>query len=69
MSNKRLRVFSRWIHIVGAALLGTYLYSPWGSEAWFTALMRWGVMPVLVLTGVAMWKQAQVGRLLRRLSS
>ena len=62
LTNKQLRIWSRWIHLLGAGLIGTFIYSPWRSEDGFVLLMQVGVIPVLTLTGVAMWKQAIVGR-------
>jgi len=45
----------RWLHIVGSVVLGTYLYSPWGAEPAFRALVLYGVFPVLGASGLAMW--------------
>ncbi|CAA9585868.1 MAG: hypothetical protein AVDCRST_MAG86-3751 [uncultured Truepera sp.] len=61
-TNKQVRVWSRWIHLIGAWLIGAFVYSPGRDEAWFVLVMQLGVIPVLTLTGIAMWKQALVGR-------
>ncbi|MCP6760356.1 MAG: hypothetical protein NHB32_16810 [Fischerella sp. CENA71] len=65
MSNKNLRVTMRWIHIVGAGFIGTYIYSPWSSNSAFTALMQFVIIPVLSLTGIVMWKQALLKKLIK----
>ena len=52
----------RWLHIIGSVVLGIYLYSPWGTEPAFRALVLYGVFPVLGASGVVMW---QLPRLLR----
>lgn len=64
MSNKRLRTVLRYVHLVGAALIGTFVYAPWRSEAWFVLSMQVVIIPVLTLSGLALWQQARVGRLL-----
>lgn len=46
----------RWVHILGAALIGTYIYSPWPDQYWFTLLMQALVIPTLTITGLWMWK-------------
>ena len=48
----------RWIHIIGALLIGTYIYSPFSNLLWFQLLMQIGIMPALALTGLWMWKPA-----------
>jgi hypothetical protein len=69
MSNKTLRVTMRWIHIFGSALIGTFVYSPLRSDARFTALMQFVVIPVLLLTGIGMWQQPRLNRLLKHNSA
>lgn len=66
MTAASLRVSLRWFHIVGGLIVGTYLYSPWSANAAFTALTLYVVVPALVLSGLAMWKQGALMRLLRR---
>jgi uncharacterized iron-regulated membrane protein len=51
---------TRIIHLVGAALIGTFVYGPWSNIAWFVALMQFGVIPLLTLSGFVMWQQARV---------
>ncbi len=46
----------RWVHIIGAALIGTYIYAPWSSLEWLTLLIQLIVIPGLTLTGIWMWK-------------
>jgi hypothetical protein len=51
----RLGDILRWIHIIGGIFIGTFVYSPWGTEPAFIAIMQFVVMPVLIMTGIAMW--------------
>ena len=64
MSPTGLRRTLRWVHIVTAALIGTYLYSPWSADPVFAALTLYGVFPLMGLTGIAMWQQGRIARLL-----
>lgn len=69
ISGKQLRRAIRWIHITASILLGIYIYSPWSRYVVFSRVMQIGVMPVLTLSGIAMWQQARMLQLLRRFSS
>ena len=55
MSTRRTRTALRWLHLLGAALIGTYVYSPWDDIAWYAMLVEWGVIPLLVVSGLWMW--------------
>ena len=48
----RLRV----LHLVASAVLGTYVYSPWGAEPWFRLVIQVVVIPLITLSGLWMWK-------------
>ena len=61
-----LRQGLRWVHLGGAAILGTYLYSPWGADPTFHAIVAYGVFPAMALTGVILWQQRWLNRLLLR---
>lgn len=69
ISGKQLRRVTRWIHIVGSILLGIYIYSPWSRYVAFSRLMQIGVIPILTLSGIAMWQQARTLQLLRQFTS
>ena len=56
MSRYAQRNLIRTIHLVGAASIGTYVYSPWSDVAWFALFNQALVIPVLSLTGLWMWK-------------
>ncbi len=63
---KRTRNILRWIHIAGAGVLGTYIYSPWSSDPTFQLLVQAVVFPGLLgVTGIALWQQGRIKRLLR----
>lgn len=69
ISGKQLRRITRWIHIIGSILLGIYIYSPWSRYVAFSRLIQISVIPILTLSGIAMWQQARTLQLLRRFSS
>jgi hypothetical protein len=59
------RSIFRWIHIVfGIPIIG-YIYSPFKELPNYAAVVRYVAIPVIVLTGLWMWK----GHLLSRLIS
>jgi hypothetical protein len=61
--NPATRTAFRWFHIAGAVSLGAYLYSPWGGNPVFAAVVLWAVFPVLGLSGLVMWQWGRISRL------
>ena len=59
---QRLRV----IHLVTGALVATYIYLPSAGTAWLRWRLMVVVLPGLTVSGVWMWKQAAIRRLLSR---
>jgi hypothetical protein len=57
------RVILRWIHIVLAIPIVGYIYSPFQNLPDYAPLTRYVFLPVMVLTGLWMWK----GYLVRRM--
>ena len=55
----------RWIHIVFAIPILGYIYSPFEKLPDYAPLTRYVFVPVMVLSGLWMWK----GQLVRRLIS
>ena len=65
MTSATKRSILRWIHIVlGIPIIG-YVYSPFEEIPNYAPAVRFVFLPVLVLTGLWMWK----GHVLRRLIS
>ena len=65
MNNQTQRSILRWIHIVfGIPVIG-YIYSPFEDLRYYAHSIRFVFLPVLLLSGLWMWK----GHLLRRLIS
>jgi hypothetical protein len=55
----------RRAHLLAAGVLFAYVYTPLGTD--LEDLVRFGVFPMLALTGIAMWQAARIRRALRSL--
>jgi hypothetical protein len=63
------RSILRWIHIVfGIPIIG-YVYSPFKELPNYAPVVRFISIPVLVLTGLWMWKGNVVRRLISKRSA
>lgn len=62
---RRQRDVSRWVHLVASALIGTFVYAPAAITGPMRPWMQVVVIPVLAASGVFMWQQARLRRLLR----
>jgi hypothetical protein len=65
MNDATKRSIFRWIHIVFSIPIVGYVYSPFDQIPNYAPRVRFVVVPVMVLSGLWMWK----GHLLRRLNS
>ena len=65
MSQGTVRLILRWIHIILAIPIYGYIYSPFEKLPQYAPPTRFVFFPLMVLTGLLMWK----GHLLRRLIS
>ncbi len=66
MSNKNLRSAVRIIHLIAAATLGMYFYSPIAGDETLRLIIQFITLPSIVLTGIALWQQAYLNKLLHR---
>jgi len=65
MKEATKRSIVRWIHLILAIPIAGYIYSPFDQIPNYAFPTRFVFVPLLVLTGLWMWK----GHLLRRLFS
>ena len=65
MNQGTLRLIFRWIHIVFSIPILGYIYSPFEQIPNYAPATRFVFVPVLVLSGLWMWK----GHVLRRFVS
>ena len=66
MSNKNLRTVIRIIHLIAAATLGVYFYSPIAGDETLRLIIQFVTLPSIVLTGITLWQQAYLNKLLNR---
>lgn len=66
MSNKNLRTAIRIIHLLAAATLGMYFYSPIAGNESLRLIIQFVTLPSIVLTGLALWQQASLNKLLNQ---
>lgn len=60
------RVAARSFHLAAAALLGTFVYAPADFAEPLRMLLQFVLVPGATLTGLFLWKQAAIRRLLTR---
>ncbi len=65
MNDSTKRTLTRWIHVVFSIPVVGYVYSPFSELPNYAPVVRFVSIPVLVLTGLWMWK----GHLLRRVAA
>jgi len=53
-STKRNAV--RTFHLIGAVIIGAYVYSPWKELEWFSFLNKAVIIPGLTASGLWMWQ-------------
>jgi hypothetical protein len=58
------RSILRWIHLVFSVPIIGYVYSPFEEIPNYAPAVRFVFLPMLVLTGLWMWKGHMIGRLL-----
>jgi hypothetical protein len=56
ISNATQRVIVRWIHIVFSIPILGYIYSPFEEIPNYAPAVRFFFLPVMVLSGLWMWK-------------
>jgi thiosulfate reductase cytochrome b subunit len=58
------RTIFRWIHIILSIPIVGYIYSPFDTLPQFANYVRFGYAPMIILTGLWMWKGHVVRRLI-----
>jgi thiosulfate reductase cytochrome b subunit len=61
MSAGQQRKVQRLVHLAAGLVLIAYLYAPLGAQ--LEDAVRFLVLPLLVLTGIAMWQAPRIRRL------
>jgi thiosulfate reductase cytochrome b subunit len=63
------RTIFRWIHIILAIPIVGYIYSPFAKLPDYAPLTRYVFLPVMVVSGLWMWKGHVVRRLISKASA
>ena len=66
MNDAVKRSIFRWIHIVCSIPIVGYIYSPFDQIPNYAPATRFVFLPVMVLTGLWMWKAHVIRRLLSK---
>ncbi len=66
MKEASKRWIFRWIHIICSIPIIGYIYSPFDQIPDYAPATRFVFLPVMVLTGLWMWKGHLLRRLVRR---
>ena len=69
MKDSTIRSILRWIHIVVAIPILGYIYSPFDQIHYYAPITRFVFVPVIVLSGLWMWKGHVVRRLISKNSA
>lgn len=65
MNPQTERKVIRWLHIIGGTLLAVYVYSPWSAIQAFDLAMKIFILPLLIASGLWLWKGMFIKKLLR----
>lgn len=52
---RALRRVQRTVHLAAGMILAVYVYSPWSTDPAFRDVTRFGVLPLLIVTGLGIW--------------
>ncbi len=63
---RRMRGLQRLVHLLAAGVLLVYVYGGSALGSGFSMAVRWVALPILVLSGVALWKWTQLRKVLRQ---
>jgi hypothetical protein len=66
MTNATKRSIFRWIHIFFTIPIAGYIYSPFANIPQYAPRTRFVFFPILVLSGLWMWKGHLVAQLFSR---
>jgi thiosulfate reductase cytochrome b subunit len=69
MNQATQRTIARWIHIIISIPIIGYIYSPFDKLPGYARPTRFVFFPIMVLTGLWMWKGQVVRRLFARKST
>lgn len=67
MSNKQLRNIIRAVHIIAGIAIMVFIYvEPARTSTTYQTVLQLITIPVIVISGIAMWQQAAISRMRRQ---
>jgi hypothetical protein len=66
LSGKQQRTILRYSHLLAGLLNVLFIYTPLGDVRAFQLLVQIILVPVIIMTGVWMWQQARVRKLIAK---
>jgi hypothetical protein len=66
LSGKQQRTILRYSHLLAGMLNVLFIYTPLGDVWAFQLLVQIILVPVIIITGVWMWQQARVRKLIAK---
>lgn len=69
MNEATKRSIFRWVHLILAIPIAGYIYSPFDKIPDYAPLTRFFFVPMLVITGLWMWKGHVVRRMFAKSSA
>lgn len=69
MKDTTKRAIFRWIHIIFSVPIIGYIYSPFEQLPNYAPITRFIAVPMIVLSGLWMWKGHVVGRIISKRSA
>ncbi len=64
LSQRQVRNVLRFCHLLTGMMLVPFVYSPLGDVAAFEWVVRIALVPLTIITGLSMWHQAKLRKLL-----
>ena len=65
ITQKRARTICRWLHLILGLVILCYIYSPFGKYPVFNIFVKFFAIPLILLSGLWLWKPHLLNRILR----
>ena len=69
LTNRTIRTVGRYVHLTGGTWMIVHIYAPSSVIAPIAPITEFIVIPLVVVTGLAMWWPHQTRQLTRRLAT
>lgn len=63
MTNKQLRTYIRYVHLLEGILIAIYIYSPTAQQSpIYSGMVQLVIVPFIVISGLALWQQPRINK-------